>query len=61
MHGSLVEKNKPDALAVLAAGHSHLTLRTETPASQFDDRVPDLQGGDCIRRQSRLSPWLPYT
>ena len=50
MHGGLAGNNKHDALAVLAAGHPALILLTETHASQFDYRAPNLQGYDCISK-----------
>ena len=52
MHGGLAGNNKHDALAVLAAEHPALILLTETHASQFDYRAPNLQGYDCISK-----PW----
>ena len=52
MHGGLAGNNKHDALAVLAAEHPALILLTETHASQFDYRVPNLQGYGCISK-----PW----
>ena len=50
MHGGLAGNNKHDALAVLAAEHPALILLTETHASQFDYRAPNLQGYDCISK-----------
>ena len=50
MHVGLAGNNKHDALTVLAAEHPALILLTETHASQFDYRVPNLQGYDCISK-----------
>ena len=50
MHGGLAGNNKHYALDVLAAEHPPLLLLTETHASQFDYRVPNLQGYDCISK-----------
>ena len=50
MQGGLAGNNKHDALAVLAAQRPALILLTETHASQFDCKEPNLQGYDCISK-----------